>query len=183
MAYNPKIHHRRSIRLQGYDYSQNGLYFVTICTHDRLPIFGTISNGEMTLSSIGQIAYTEWFNTAQIRPEIQLHEFIVMPNHIHGIIEITSMETHSPDRLDAGNNPIESNHQISIAVKSRLGNVVKGYKSAATKQINRLPEYQGAAVWQRNYYEHIIRHQGAYQNITAYIQSNPQRWLEDIHHR
>ncbi|XGB43143.1 MAG: hypothetical protein LVS60_04975 [Nodosilinea sp. LVE1205-7] len=88
MKYNPDIHHRRSIRLKGYDYSQNGLYFVTICTQNRHHLFGTITNGQMALNPMGEIVHDEWFKTASMRPNIRLHEFIVMPNHIHGIIEI-----------------------------------------------------------------------------------------------
>jgi putative transposase len=176
MTYNPKIHHRRSIRLRGYDYSQNGLYFVTICTHDRLPLFGVITNGDMTLNSSGQIAHQEWFKTTQIRPEIRLHESIVMPNHIHGIIEITS--------LDDIDRPSSNDTENTITdVKTTLGKVLRGYKSAVTKRINSLPEHEEITVWQRNYYESIIRDQRAYQNITNYIQSNPQRWSEDIYYR
>jgi putative transposase len=155
MTFNPKIHHRRSIRLREYDYSQNGLYFVTICTRDRLLLFGAIADGLMNLSSMGQIAQEEWFKTARIRAEIRLHEFVVMPNHIHGIIEITGDVT--------------------------LGKVVRGYKSAVTAQINSLAGNDGIAVWQRNYYEHIIRDEQSYQNISAYIQTNPQRWLTDTY--
>jgi REP element-mobilizing transposase RayT len=89
MKFNPDIHHRRSIRLKGYDYSQEGLYFVTICTQNRECLFGEITNGEMQLNPMGEIAQAEWIKTGQMRPNIQLHESIIMPNHIHGIIQIT----------------------------------------------------------------------------------------------
>ncbi len=88
MPYNPHIHHRRSIRLKGYDYAQTGLYFVTICVQERACLFGEIENGEMKLNIYGQIAWQEWQATEKIRNNTALHEFIVMPNHIHGIIEI-----------------------------------------------------------------------------------------------
>ena len=88
MKYNPDIHHRRSIRLKGYDYSQNGLYFITICTQNREQLFGTITNSQMALNPMGEIAHNEWFKTESMRPNLRLHEFIVIPNHIHGIIEI-----------------------------------------------------------------------------------------------
>lgn len=94
MKYNPDIHHRRSIRLKGYDYSQNGLYFITICTHNRHHLFGTITNDQMALNPIGKIAHDEWLKTESMRPNIRLHEFIVMPNHIHGIIEIIGALPH-----------------------------------------------------------------------------------------
>lgn len=86
--YNPQKHHRRSIRLQGYDYSQEGLYFITICCQDRAHLFGEIVNGEMILNSYGEIAQKEWQNTSVIRDNVVLHEFVVMPNHFHSIIEI-----------------------------------------------------------------------------------------------
>ncbi len=94
MTYNPDIHHRRSIRLRGYDYSQNGLYFITICTQNRKHLFGTITNGQMALNPMGEIAHSEWFKTESMRPNLRLHEFIVMPNHIHGIIEIIPVGAH-----------------------------------------------------------------------------------------
>ncbi len=94
MKYNPDIHHRRSIRLKGYDYSQNGLYFITICTQNRYHLFGTITNDQMALNPIGKIAHDEWLKTESMRPNIRLHEFIVMPNHIHGIIEIIGALPH-----------------------------------------------------------------------------------------
>jgi putative transposase len=190
VAYNPRIHHRRSIRLLRYDYSQQGLYFVTICTHGRLPLFGAIANGEMILSPSGQIAHQEWFKTAQIRPEIQLHEFIVMPNHIHGIIEITSLGALSSqddiDRLRCKRSyhpQVNDTGNIIVSIKTTLGKVVRAYKSAATKRINSLPDCKEIVIWQRNYYEHIIQDQQAYKNITNYIQSNPQQWLEDNYYR
>ncbi|MEP7279369.1 MAG: hypothetical protein ABI813_12045, partial [Bacteroidota bacterium] len=98
--YNPHIHHRRSIRLKGYDYSQEGLYFITLCCEGRICRFGHINNGEMVLNEYGQIAYNEWMKTPQLRPNIELDTFIIMPNHMHGIIKITGVgrgELHSPD--------------------------------------------------------------------------------------
>lgn len=87
--YNPNMHHRRSIRLKGYDYSSEGLYFITICTQDRQCMFGYIDSGEMYLNALGEMVYDEWLNTMNIRKdEVVLHEFVVMPNHIHAIIEI-----------------------------------------------------------------------------------------------
>ena len=88
MRYNPQKHQRRSIRLKGYDYSQAGLYFITICCQDRANLFGEIEHGEMRLNKFGEIAYNEWLNTENVRDNCRIHEFIIMPNHIHGIIEI-----------------------------------------------------------------------------------------------
>ena len=127
MKYNPNIHHRRSIRLKGYDYSQNGLYFITICTQNREHLFGTISNGQMALNPMGEIAHTEWFKTASMRPNIRLHEFIVMPNHIHGIIEIIPTPPH-PVRTHCMRPPDMPNHGQS----ERLGRVQRAPTNAAT---------------------------------------------------
>jgi REP element-mobilizing transposase RayT len=127
MKYNPDIHHRRSIRLKGYDYSQNGLYFITICTQNREHLFGTITNGQMALNPMGEIAHNEWFKTASMRPNIRLHEFIVMPNHIHGIIEIIPTPPH-PVRTHCMRPPDMPNHGQS----ERLGRVQRAPTNAAT---------------------------------------------------
>jgi REP element-mobilizing transposase RayT len=127
MKYNPNIHHRRSIRLKGYDYSQNGLYFITICTQNREHLFGTITNGQMALNPMGEIAHNEWFKTASMRPNIRLHEFIVMPNHIHGIIEIIPTPPH-PVRTHCMRPPDMPNHGQS----ERLGRVQRAPTNAAT---------------------------------------------------
>lgn len=89
MNFNPEIHHRHSIRLKGYDYSQSGLYFITLSTKNRQHIFGIIENGDILLNEYGNIVKNEWKRTAEIRKEIKLHAYIIMPNHIHGIVEIT----------------------------------------------------------------------------------------------
>ena len=113
--YNPEIHHRRSIRLKGYDYAQEGLYFITICCQNRIHRFGEVilnahCIAEMRLNPCGQIAFDEWYNTAKIRPNIELGAFVVMPNHIHGIVHITSrVELHSTkDELHSTNNDSSS---------------------------------------------------------------------------
>jgi REP element-mobilizing transposase RayT len=93
MKFDPQIHHRRSIRLEGYDYTQRGAYWITIVTYQRQCLFGEVVNGEMRLNECGQIAHNEWFKTAALRPYVKLYEdeFVVMPNHVHGIIWITTM--------------------------------------------------------------------------------------------
>ena len=106
MFYNPKIHHRKSIRLKGYDYSQAGAYFITICCHDRVCLFGEILNNEMVLNEWGIIAQNEWIKTKEIRKNVELDVFIVMPNHIHGILIINDIgrgESYSPEFTPIGN--------------------------------------------------------------------------------
>ena len=128
MKYNPDIHHRRSIRLKGYDYSQNGLYFITICTQNREHLFGTITNGQMALNPMGEIAHNEWFKTESMRPNIRLHEFIVMPNHIHGIIEIIPVGAHCMRPLDVETNNNDPQSQPS----EQLGRVQRATNGVIT---------------------------------------------------
>ena len=191
--YNPKKHHRKSIRLAGYDYSQAGLYFVTICCEDKICRFGQVKNGTMVLNEYGQIANDEWLKTAQIRPHVQLHEFVVMPNHIHGIIQLLDIgrgELHSPNtnELHSPNtNELHSPDNNWGVCKTPLrgpsqtiGAIVRGYKSSVTKQINLLCAIDASIkLWQRNYHDHIIRNEQSYQRISEYIINNPTKWKDD----
>ena len=189
--YDPNIHHRRSIRLKGYDYSQEGLYFITICCQDRACLFGDVVDGKMILNEYGRIAYDEWIKTPEIRPNVELGEFVVMPNHVHGIIRLHGMgELHSSDETmgemhlfdgkrgecNSFNERGECNSPLR-GPSQTVGAVVRGYKSAVTKKLNELTI--GCAVWQRNYYEHIIRNERSYINIAEYIIDNPAKWEED----
>ncbi|MGL4598734.1 MAG: transposase [Bacteroidia bacterium] len=185
--YNPAIHHRRSIRLKGYDYGQAGLYFITICCYNRQHIFGNVLNGKMILNEYGKIAHDAWLKTPEIRPNIELGEFIIMPNHIHGIIKITHKlesdaskgESNSPD-THPPNTPSNTTSNPTPQLQSpsnNIGAIVRGYKSSVTKQLNLM--HIGYAVWHRNYYENIIRDEQSYQNISNYIINNPTKWQED----
>lgn len=182
MVFNPDIHHRRSIRLRGYDYSQAGMYFVTICTQGRLCLFGDVVDGAMKLNDAGRLAHEEWRNTEVMRENIALHEFIVMPNHVHGIIEIAvgarCTRPLSP-RADDGQGRVQLGR---VQRAPTIGDVVRGYKSAVTKRVSQLHERHSLAVWQRNYFEHIIRDEDSYLKIAEYIQTNPQRWQMDTYH-
>jgi len=158
MPYNPDIHHRRSIRLKGYDYSQAGWYFVTICAKNRECLFGKIVDGEMILNDTGKIVCKEWIKSAKIRKEIEMHEYIVMPNHFHAIVEITvgangirpDDEIH-PDNGGVCNGDNEGVCHTPLRSPSKtVGALIRGFKSSVTKKI-------GNSVWQRNYWEHIIR--------------------------
>lgn len=194
--YNPDKHHRRSIRLQGYDYSQAGLYFITICCEDRICRFGQVENGTMILNKYGQIAYNEWMKTPEIRPNVKLHEFVVMPNHIHGIIQLLDIgrgELHSPDdnELHSPDDKLHSPDDNRGVCKTPLrgpsqtiGAIVRGYKSSVTKQINLLRAFDTPIkLWQRNYHDHIIRNEQSYQRISEYIKNNPAKWDDDKFYR
>lgn len=188
--YNPNIYHRRSIRLKGYDYSQAGAYFITICCEDRICRFGEIENGEMKLNEMGLIAFNEWLKTSEIRQNVELDVFVVMPNHIHGIIILNDMgrgELHSPNN-SPDNSPDNSDNNIKGECDSPLrspsnniGAIVRGYKSSVTKQIRLIND--NIVVWQRNYHEHIIRNEQTYQKISNYITNNPAKWNDDKFYR
>lgn len=166
--YNPKTHHRRSIRLKGYDYSQAGLYFITICVQDRRCIFGRITFNEMILNDFGMVAHQQWENLPQLFPNMDLGAFQIMPNHMHGIISLHS--------LPAG--------AVRATLTVALGNIVGAYKSLVANECLKIhkqkhPDETMGKLWQRNYYEHIIRDETSYQRISAYIANNPKNWTGD----
>ncbi len=175
---------RRTVRLYGYDYSQEGLYFVTVCCQDKICRFGKVENGEMVLNRMGEIAKECWLEIPRHYQNVVLHEFVIMPNHIHGIIEIDTnvgVEYFRPD-IDAPNNMDESENtrvenirplqQRPNCESGTIGAIIRGFKIGVTKQI-------GYSIWQRNYYEHIIRNTESHQKITDYILTNPSNWVND----
>ena len=180
-------HHRRSIRLKGYDYSQTGYYFITLCTRDRQCWFGEVKNGKMYLNSIGSIVAKEWLNSAQIRQEIELDEWIVMPNHFHAIVIIHNEINENLGRTSE--NHIQGEHFGNIQGASlaplrlrkprSLSTLISGFKAVVTKRINEIRQVSGVSIWQRNYYEHIIRDELSLYNIRKYILENPLSWSED----
>ena len=185
MTYNPTIHRRKSIRLQGYDYSQAGAYFITICTHNRVPLFGEIVDGVMVLNTAGQIVEKCWCAIPEHFPQVTLDEFVVMPNHVHGIITVGA-NNHLPQHylpLPSDETPIQSNEPprpLQHGTSRTIGSMVRGFKIGVTRWFRANTDIH--AVWQRNYYEHIIRNEDAYLKIAEYIQTNPQRWETDTYH-
>ena len=186
--YNPDIHHRRSIRLTGHDYSQSGLYFITLCAVNKICMFGNVVDGKMQLNDIGQLVEQEWLNTINIRhDDVRLQNYIVMPNHFHAIIEIRRGESHSPyshssqSHLSQSDSPSITNEcningkDFPRRMKSpsqTVGAIVRGFKGAVSRQL-------GYSIWQRNYYEHIIRTDASYRHISNYIENNPTKWQSD----
>ncbi|GJQ59014.1 MAG: transposase [Candidatus Scalindua sp. AMX11] len=149
--YNPEKHHRRSIRLKEYDYSQPGAYFVTVCTWKRECLFGDVLHGEVSLNEYGQITMQEWIKTGTLRQNVVLDKYVIMPNHFHGILIINDC---------AGTIQRKGVLQYAPTYAFRspsqtIGAMVRGFKSTVTKQINRCRDTPGIPVWQRNYYEHI----------------------------
>jgi len=180
MPYDPQKHHRRSIRLKGYDYSQPGAYFVTICTWRRDCLFGEVVNGIMRLSPAGKIVQEQWTRLGQRFPQADFSIFVVMPNHIHGIVVM-----HDTGR-GAGGHLVDPSPGIPplrpYVIPGSLGAMLRAYKSAVAFRINALRGRAEPPVWQRNYYEHIVRNEAEWQRIVEYIQANPVRWAEDQLH-
>ena len=215
MRYDPEKHHRRSIRLPDYDYRRPGAYFVTVCAHAGQCLFGVVTAEQVKLSDYGRIVTEEWHRTEALRDNVRLDAFVVMPNHVHGIIALVPPGTqgdadphgyrafaHSPAAVDhaamdgrtvgaqrrgapthahATHATTDRNGRPNVAPGS-LGAVVRGFKAAATRRINRRRGTPGGAVWQRNYYEHIIRHERAWHACRRYIDANPRRWPLDACH-
>jgi REP element-mobilizing transposase RayT len=179
MRYDPTRHHRRSVRLKGYDYTQAGAYFVTIVTQDRACLFGEVVDGAMRLNEYGEIIRDEWVKSATLRPRVTLDEFAVMPNHIHGII--TLADSNRQDTW-AGRGTLQRAPTVEQSGKptsDSVPTIIRLFKAATTKRINDLRGTPGTSVWQRNYYEHIIRDDKSLNRIRQYIRDNPLRWAFD----
>jgi len=189
--------HRQSTCLRDYDYTQAGAYFITLVTHNRMFLFGEIVNDNMVLSAHGRIALSEWFKSSEIRQEIKLHhdEFVIMPNHIHGIVwiaseeksltvdstrhsNITGKETNLSVRAH-GRAPLQADHTTFHRQPKSLSSFVAGYKAAVTKRINQLRYTPSSPVWNRNYHDRIIRNDRELNAIREYIRDNPLRWELD----
>jgi len=197
--YNPNIHDRRSIRLKDYDYSKNGLYFITICVEKRYCLLGEIINNEMQLNKTGEIVEKCLLEIPQHYPKIKLHQHIVMSNHLHAIIEIDNannvgVEYFRPNDMandinktisdnDVENERVENirplqhnHHQFPLprpkCGTGTLGAIIRGFKIGVTKNV-------GFSIFQRNYYEQIIYNEKLLCTISEYIENNPAKWEED----
>ena len=179
LKYDPDKHSRHSIRLSWHDYAQPGAYFVTLCTHQRECLFGKIVNGEMVLNKTGHIVHDAWHRSEEIRREIELGAFVVMPNHMHGIVIIHDVGADGirpPDRAH-GRAPLQpTQHQRK---PRSLGSFIAGFKSTTTKRINIIRGTPSLPVWQRNYHERVIRNEEELNCIRQYIADNPMQWEMD----
>ena len=177
MKYDPQIHHRRSIRLKNYDYASSGVYFVTIVTHQRQCLFGAIVDGAMRLNEWGTIAERCWMEIPQHYPYVILDAFVIMPNHVHGIIILND----NGSIVGAKNfSPLQQNGQ-PCGTSQTIGSIVRGFKIGATKWFRQHTDIYN--VWQRNYYEHIIRNEIELNEIREYILYNPLNWETDENYR
>ena len=173
--------HRRSIRLPGYNYAQPGAYFVTLCTHKRRCLFGRIVEEKMVLNHLGRIVQEEWVRSANMRSEIDLDVYVIMPNHVHGIVFIHSY-TIAEEKNDSSREKEPYAPPQKGPAKKSLSSMIAGFKSSVTKRQKELAGQTKESVWQRNYYEHIIRNDDDLQMVREYITTNPICWEKDKLH-
>ncbi|MFZ1290267.1 MAG: transposase [Melioribacteraceae bacterium] len=172
----------KSLRLTNWDYSNFGYYYITICTEEKEEYFGKIENGKMILNELGKIAYNEWLKIKEIRNGVDLDEFIIMPNHLHGIIVITNDHFNINDinNNDENNNNVETLGHASLQlpqIKQNLSNIIRGFKGSVTNKIRTSINKQFA--WQTRFYEHIIRNEKSLYEIHKYIKLNSLKWEID----
>ena len=191
MKFDPDRHYRRSIRLKDYDCSQDGAYFVTVCVKDHACLFGYVGEREMNLNEYGQLVMKCWETIPGHFPHVRTDEFIIMPNHVHGIVFVNNCrgEVSSPDSIiikstqqggePSGGAGTSEGVEAPPLRKITLGRIVAYFKYQTAKQINQNRNTPGTPVWQRNYYEHIIRDEKELQAIREYIRYNPLNWDED----
>ncbi len=183
-------HHRRSIRLKDYDYTQNGAYFVTVCAHEKRCMFGHVVDGAMTVNAWGQVVQACWDEIPMHFPMVELDAFVVMPNHVHGIIVITddgrdmtcAEINHMQNNISRVTN-VGATHGSPLRPngpqRNSLGAIIGQFKSSVTRRINRLPNPPDHPIWQRSYYDHIIRTEESLNTIRAYVANNAAKWVED----
>ena len=171
MSHDSNKHQRRSIRLKDYDYSQAGAYFVTMCTHKKECVLGNVINGEMQLNECGRAVKEEWVKTAEIRNNVELDVSVVMPNHFHGILAIVD-----DCRGTARCAPTVGNRQFGKMTSASVPAIIRSFKSAVSRRINELRGTPRTPIWQRNYYEHVIRNEDDLNEIREYIVNNPLKW-------
>ena len=193
--YNPDLHHRRSMRLYEYDYSQAGAYFVTVCTQNRDFLFGEITDGRMVPNDAGRMVERWWIELMNKFPSIETDEYVIMPNHFHGIIMIVGATLRGrPDESDNHTNKKNGNHiGLPLRVNNQtirrheqhtLGDIIDWFKTMVTNEYIReikqfgWPPFPGK-LWQRNYYEHIIRKEEELDRLREYIVNNPAQWALD----
>jgi putative transposase len=195
MPYDPAKHHRRSIRLTRYDYSQMGAYFVTVCAHERTCLFGDVADPDMRLNDAGRLVQAAWDELPGRFPGVELDAFVVMPNHVHGIVvivrgavqgaEIPGAASSAPTlpwEPGAATGPGAVGAGLALPAPTpataTLGHVMRAFKSISALYVNRQLKRSGP-LWQRNYYERIIRDETELQRIREYIETNPARWADD----
>jgi putative transposase len=177
--FDPDRYRRRSIRLKDYDYTQHGAYFVTICAYNRQCWFGEVADDRMRLNARGETVVECWSQIPEHFPGCELDEFVAMPNHVHGILLIVEQEDKRVQGAGAAccaptNTPVRG-----VVRPGSLSAVIRSFKAAVSRQINAAGDSPGEVLWQRNYYEHIIRNEDELNQIRQYIAENPLKWSVD----
>ena len=166
----PGLRRRRALRLKGYDYAQAGAYFVTVCTQGRACLFADMVHGEMRLNACGDIVKACWNDLPHHYGHIELDAFVVMPNHVHAIIVLSGVTLGIP---------VAGTGLKAATARPPLSEIVRGFKTFSARRINEERAAPALPVWQRNYYEHVIRNEDDLDQVREYIATNPVRWLED----
>lgn len=169
MTFNPEIHRRRSIRLKEYDYANVGAYFVTICVFQRECLFGDVVDGEIRLNECGMIVQDAWDDLPKHYSNVELDQFVIMPNHVHGILVLENggrVTDHAPTET-----PSPKRHGFP--------EIMRAFKSFSAKRINQMRDNPGCPVWQRNYYERVIRNEQELARAREYVFNNPGKWALD----
>lgn len=161
------------MRLRDYDYRQSGVYFITVCTHQHISLFGQIADGEMVLNQLGQVVNSEWLHVARARTNVFLDNYVIMPNHLHGIVIIENA------RVESTRDSAKNGNCSGTLPSGSLGAIVGHFKAAVSRRAKALGLDCSQRIWQRNYYEHIIRNEKSLNEIRKYILENPARWSED----
>jgi putative transposase len=179
---------RKLNRLSGFDYSSDGFYFVTSCVHEMQCCLGSVQHGEMILNEFGMIAERQWVWLAERYPYVVVHDFVVMPNHVHGILEIDgNYEGNLNDDFGEKVARVGTARELSVhkgnpsqKIKSVSG-LIGAFKTTSSKKIHQAG-FESFA-WQRSFHDHIIRNEAEYERISTYIKANPQKWHEDRFHK
>ena len=166
---------RRSVRLRGHDYRKSGVYFVTLCTYRQSSIFGAVCGGQMHLNALGKIVQEYWRQIAGKRPNVELDTSVVMPNHLHGIVIVGDEDD---DVTPSHDTIAQMNAKLTLTPGS-LGAIIGQFKRAVTIRSKSLALHPAHPIWQRNYYEHIVRSEESLNAIRDYIFHNPARWSDD----
>ncbi len=187
MKYDPDRHHRQSIRLRGYDYTQAGAYFVTIVVRNRECLLGDIVAGQMCLNDSGRIVAAEWQKLPARFPHVTTDASMVMPYHLHGIIVMGGRKGEAfADKkkgvLDGTGECFAPTQRPMGTLPGSLGAIMQNFKSTSTRQVNVLRQTPGLPLWQRNYFERIIRDERELNRIREYIVNNPLKWALDTEH-
>ncbi|HIJ94423.1 MAG TPA: transposase [Desulfuromonadales bacterium] len=197
MIFNPDIHHRHSIRLKDYDYSQAGAYFVTLCAWQRECLFGDFVDGKMRLNELGQVVESVWCGLIRHFANLDLDQHVIMPNHFHGILQINDTANNDNVGAKQGSSALpgfdvdsgkgEAGETLASPLQNLLHGTVSGsfaaavqnFKSVSTRKINKIRQNLGCPVWQRNYYERVIRNDAELERAREYIINNPLKWKLD----